>query len=121
MYLKKIILLVITLLYYLSAGAQFKLSGKVLEYDGKTELKINIPLVFGFYKENSIPIPIAKDGSFSVVLPIKETKFANLIYKRIFHTLLLNPSKNLTANLKDTTLILTSGTALTEKIGRAHV
>lgn len=114
MYLKKIILLVITLLYYLSAGAQFKLSGKILEYDGKAELKINIPLVFGFYKENSIPIPIAKDGSFSVVLPIKETKFANLIYRRIFHTLLLNPSKNLTANLKDTTLILTSGTALTE-------
>lgn len=102
------------MVYCLTADAQFKLSGKVLNYDGKAKLEVNIPLVFGFYKENSIPIPIAKDGSFSIVLPIKETKFANLIYKRIFHTLLLNPSKNLTATLKDTTLILTGGTALTE-------
>ncbi|TCC88023.1 TlpA family protein disulfide reductase [Pedobacter frigiditerrae] len=114
MYFKKIILLAITIVYCLSATAQFKLSGKIIDYDGMEELKINIPLVFGFYKENSVAIPVAKDGSFNIVLPIKESKFANLIYKRIFHTLLLNPTKNLTANLRDTTLILTGGTALAE-------
>lgn len=114
MNLKKIILIAITIVYCLSANAQFKLSGKISNYDGKEELKINIPLVFGFHKENSVTIPIAKDGSFAVILPIKTTKFANLIYKRIFHTLLLNPGKNLTANLKDTTLILVGGTALAE-------
>ncbi|RZL47969.1 MAG: TlpA family protein disulfide reductase [Pedobacter sp.] len=114
MYPKKIILLAITMVYCLSANAQFKLSGKVLDYDGKAELKINIPLVFGFYKENSVPIPIAKDGSFNLILPIKESKFANLIYKRVFHTLLLNPNKNLTFSLKDTSLFLTGGIALAE-------
>lgn len=111
---KRLLLFVIILGYYSSASAQFKLSGKVLDYNGKEELQINIPLVFGFHKENSINIPIAKDGSFNILLPVKETKFANLIYKRTFHTLLLNPHKNLSVNLKDTTLTLISGTALAE-------
>lgn len=111
---KRLLLFVIIIGCYSAASAQFKLTGKVLNDDGKAELKINIPLVFGFYKENSVPIPIAKDGSFNIVLPIKETKFANLIYKRTFHTLLLNPDKNLSVNLKDTILTLISGTALAE-------
>lgn len=110
----RLVLLLVLNLWCIQSYGQFKLNGKILNYDGKEELKINIPLVFGFYKENSISIPVAKNGSFSIVLPIKESKFANLIYKRIFHTLLLNPSKDLTVNLKDTTLILTGGTALTE-------
>lgn len=114
MIFKRTMLLAIIWIYCLSANAQFKLSGKVVNYSGKEELKINIPLVFGFYKENSVPIPIAKDGSFNIVLPIKETKFANLIYKKIFHTLLLDPNKNLSVNLKDTILTLISGTALAE-------
>ena len=111
---KRLLLFVIILGYCSTVSAQFKLSGKVLDYNGKDELQINIPLVFGFHKENSINIPIAKDGSFNMLLPIKDTKFANLIYKRTFHTLLLNPSKNLSINLKDTILTLISGTALAE-------
>ncbi|MFA6276266.1 MAG: TlpA disulfide reductase family protein [Pedobacter sp.] len=111
---KRIILLAITSVYCATAVAQFKLSGKILNYDGKEELKVNIPLVFGFHKENSLQIPIGKDGSFNFVLPIRETKFANIIYKRKFHTFLLIPGKNLIANLKDTTLTLIGGTALLE-------
>ncbi|TKC05400.1 TlpA family protein disulfide reductase [Pedobacter polaris] len=110
----RLVLLLVLNIWCIQSYAQFKLSGKILDYDGKAELKINIPLVFGFYKENSVQIPVEKDGSFNIVLPIKESKFANLIYKRTFHTLLLNPNKTLTTNLKDTTLTLISGIALPE-------
>ena len=112
----KIIVLFFLLTASVSGHAQFKLSGKIINYSSTEDLKINIPLVFGFYKENSIPIPVSKDGTFNITLPISQTRFANLIFQRKFFTMLLSPGKGLAFNLNviDTSLKLTSGTALPE-------
>lgn len=115
MKLKKILLIVLALIFPVYAFAQFKLSGKIKGYTGQGKLEVNIPLVYGFYKENSITIPIAKDGSFSIAIPLQTQKFANLIYLRTFHTLLLSPGKNLSIELRpDSTLKPLAGTALAE-------
>lgn len=114
--IKRTIVLLIVLSVTLNSFAQFRLSGKIINYTGKEELNINIPIISGFYKENSIRIPITKNGTFSIDLPIKGQKFANLIFKRKFYTLLLNPNKNLVLHLNenDKTLKLLNGTALAE-------
>lgn len=108
------IYLIFCIMLSLNSFGQFNLSGKILNYSGKEDLKINIPVVFGFYKENSIPIPIAKDGSFSIALPISESKFANLIFQRKFFGLLLSPRKDLslTLNSIDTAMKLSRGSSL---------
>lgn len=113
---KKTTLLFIVLSFTLSSFAQFKLSGKIINYSGKEELVINIPVVSGFYKENTFPIQVTKSGTFVIDLVLKDQKFANLIFQRKFYTLLLNPGKNLTLNLNegDSTLKVLSGTALAE-------
>lgn len=81
------------------AFAQFKLSGTIKHYTGNTELKINIPPVYGFDEANSIKIPVTKDGSFSINLPIKGIKFADLIFQQNFHLILLTPGKSLKVEL----------------------
>lgn len=116
MNLKKLSLLAIITMFCLSAAAQFKLSGKITHYSGNQKLQINIPVIYGFYKENSIEIPVAKDGTFAITLPVQSQKFSNLIYQRTFTSLLLTPKRNLniTINEKDTAVKLISGTALAE-------
>ncbi len=116
MNLKKLSLLVLTSIFCLTAAAQFKLSGKIINYSGNQKLQLNIPVISGFYKENSIEIPVAKDGTFTITVPIKMQKFSNLIYQRTFTSLLLTPKKNLsiTINERDTAVKLISGTALPE-------
>ncbi|MES2416839.1 MAG: TlpA disulfide reductase family protein [Bacteroidota bacterium] len=111
---KSSFILLIALLFGLQSFAQFNLSGKISHYTGKESLKVNIPMVYGFHRENSISIPITKDGHFSISLPISQAKFANLIYQRQFYTLLLHPAKNLVIELNeaDTVLKLLGGTAL---------
>lgn len=96
--------------------AQFKLSGKINPYNGKEEVEINIPVVFGYHKHNAITIPIAKDGSFSLILPIKEVKFAMVVFQNKRNILLLHPNKNLTIQLNatDGSLKFIAGTALPE-------
>jgi thiol-disulfide isomerase/thioredoxin len=113
---KRTIVLLTLLGLAVSSFAQFRLSGKIINYTGKEELNINIPVISGFNKENSIHIPITKKGTFAIHLPIKGQKFAELIFKRKFYTLLLNPNKNLVLQLNesDKTLKLLNGTALAE-------
>lgn len=96
--------------------AQFKLTGKIKNYSGKEDLQLNIPAVFGFHKENSINIPIDKNGNFGIVLPLKTQKLSSLIFQRKFFTLLLTPSKGLHIDLNviDTSLNAVSGSALAE-------
>ncbi|MGE8422621.1 MAG: hypothetical protein ACN6PI_07315, partial [Sphingobacterium siyangense] len=77
-------------------------------------MEINIPLVFGFYKENSQRVTVAGDGTFEVVLPVTARKSATLIYSGVVQTLLLSPGKNLIANLTDSTIVFVAGSALTE-------
>ncbi|MDQ7948098.1 MAG: TlpA disulfide reductase family protein [Pedobacter sp.] len=97
------------------ADAQFKLTGKISSYTGQ-ELKINIPVVFGFHRENSTVIPVAKDGTFSIELPIKQAKFGDLIYQRRFYTLLLHPNKalELIINESDSSMTIAKGNAAAE-------
>jgi thiol-disulfide isomerase/thioredoxin len=108
--------LFILLVTSIQCFGQFKLTGKIINYSGKEELQINIPVVFGFYQTNTLSIPIAKDGTFNISLPIKETKFSNLIFQRKFYGLLLDEGKNLVLQLneRDSTLKLTGGTSLSE-------
>ncbi|MDB5155982.1 MAG: hypothetical protein JWR50_689 [Mucilaginibacter sp.] len=96
--------------------AQFKLSGKITHYSGQKELKINIPSVYVYNEANSVIIPIAKDGSFAVTLPIKTQKFGNLIFQQTFYLLLLNQNKNLVVELNeiDKQFKPTGGNALAE-------
>ncbi|WP_312742020.1 TlpA family protein disulfide reductase [Sphingobacterium multivorum] len=112
--MKKILVFLLMTLYCLSSHAQFKLSGKIWNYDPNKVLEINIPLVFGFYKENSQRITVASDGTFEVALPITARKSATLNYSSVFQTLLLSPGKDLILNLTDTTIVFTDGSALTE-------
>ncbi len=112
----KIFLLCILSIGCFNSYGQFKLTGKIKNYTGVEKLQVNIPVIYGFYKENSIDIPISKDGSFATSLPIQMQKFANIIFLRKFHTLLLSPDRNLdvTLDARDSTLKLISGKALTE-------
>ncbi|MDB5003798.1 MAG: hypothetical protein JWQ34_2023 [Mucilaginibacter sp.] len=99
-----------------SIFAQFKLSGKINHYSGKEPLQINIPQVFDFYPENSINIPVAKNGSFSITLPITKQKFGTLFFQQNPHLLLLSSNKKLTVELDgiDKKIKFIGGTALAE-------
>jgi thiol-disulfide isomerase/thioredoxin len=100
----------------INSYSQFKLNGKIINYKGSHQLGINIPIVYGFYQENTVNIPVKEDGSFQIVLPITNQRFANIIFERRFHLLLLEPAKNLDIilNQADSSLIVKSGTALAE-------
>jgi hypothetical protein len=101
-----------------SVFAQFKISGKIKNYTGHEELKVNIPVVYGYSDANSVKIHVAKDGSFSTTLPIKEQKFADLMFRQTFHVLLLSPGKDLTIELNETdrSFKALKGTSLAENI-----
>lgn len=99
-----------------SIHAQFKLSGKIEGYTGKESLKLNIPNVYGYNKENDIKIPIDKNGNFNLILPLQEKRFGDLIFERTFYTCLLTPGKSLviSCRTKDLNVHPISGTAALE-------
>jgi hypothetical protein len=99
-----------------SIFAQFKLSGKINHYSDKEPLQINIPIAYGYTEDNNINIPVAKNGAFTITIPVKGSKFASLNFQRNFHWLLLSPGKNLTVALdeSDKKITFISGTAQTE-------
>jgi hypothetical protein len=109
-------LVLFCLLYSASTFAQFKLSGKINHYSGNELLKINIPAVYGYHEQNSINIPVAKNGTFAITLPIKGDKFGDLIFQTNFHLLLLKPNKSLQIELNEgyKSIRVISGTALAE-------
>jgi thiol-disulfide isomerase/thioredoxin len=114
--MKKNIALLCLMFVVIQASAQFNLMGKILNYTGKEDLVVNIPLVYGFHKENSISIPVAKNGTFNITLPTETQNFVSLIFQRQFYTLLITRNKNLTASINENNknLELLSGTALLE-------
>lgn len=114
--MKKLSILLILVGSSFSLFAQFKLSGKIQHYSGNAELKINTPVVYGFDEANSIKIPVKKDGSFSINLPVKNQKFADIIFQQTFHLILLDAGKSLKVELSETdkSFALKSGTALAE-------
>jgi thiol-disulfide isomerase/thioredoxin len=108
--------LLLFLLISSHVSAQFELKGRVTGYSGETAVTVNIPVVHGFYTENSISIPVAANGTFSITMPVTSQKFVSLIFQRRFFTLLLTPGKdlNITLNGKDSSITLLSGKALAE-------
>lgn len=96
------------------AIAQFNLKGEILNYDGRQQLQVNIPLVYGLHPENTKEIPIGADGRFEINLPITNTTFASLILNNKKYALLLEPGKNLALNINYTNNKITylSGSAL---------
>lgn len=112
--MKNLIILSVLLACNMASNAQFKLSGRIINYTAKEQLEINIPQVHGFYKQNSINIPVAANGEFSIILPVKKQKFAKLIYKQEFPSLLLNVNKSLVVEVNDKSLKVLGGTSSPE-------
>lgn len=114
--MKKIYILLVFIFGSLNLFAQFRLTGTIKNYNRHDELKINIPLVYGFNEANSVKIPVAKNGSFSITLPVKRQKFADLIFQQNFHLFLLSPGKSLKVEIDQQAKLfkVTAGTALPE-------
>ncbi|MGO4291557.1 TlpA family protein disulfide reductase [Chitinophaga sp. RAB17] len=114
--MKKRMALLLSILIGIQVSAQFKLEGSILNYSGKAGISVNIPLVYGFHKENTIAVPVSPTGKFSITLPVESRKFATLIFQEQFYSLLLTSGKHLTLTLdeKDKKLELISGSALPE-------
>lgn len=114
--MKKRIALLLLMLIGIQVSAQFKLKGKIMNYSGKAEMSVNIPLVYGFYEENSISVPVSKDGIFNITLPVETQKFARLIFRNFSYSMLITSGRNLTVRLDedDKRLELISGIALPE-------
>jgi thiol-disulfide isomerase/thioredoxin len=114
--MKTFIPLLWALLASIPAAAQFTLTGKIEDYTGKEKVTVNIPVIYGFDHENSLSVPVSATGEFSVVLPVDSMKFATLIFRRQFYTLLLTKDKQLHVRLQeqDKTLELLTGNALPE-------
>ncbi|WP_126248786.1 TlpA family protein disulfide reductase [Chitinophaga rhizosphaerae] len=101
------------LLAGLSASAQFTVSGRVRNFSGQHKLTINVPVVFGNHKENTVPVPLSATGTFQIKLPADSVRFVTLIYRRLYFTLLLEPRKNLEVEFDENTdgIRITGGTA----------
>ncbi|HEY9532930.1 MAG TPA: hypothetical protein VIQ77_00260 [Mucilaginibacter sp.] len=114
--MKRLLILLILVCSSINLWAQFKLSGTIKHYTGHADLKINIPQVYSYDEANSIKIPVAKNGSFSITLPIKGQKFADLIFQQNFHLILLNRGKSLRVELSENEKSFRpiAGTALAE-------
>jgi thiol-disulfide isomerase/thioredoxin len=78
-----------------NSAAQFKLSGRIQNYKGTDSIVLNIPFVYGNYRENDRKIPVDGSGKFNYTVPVQAQKFVNFSYKNSFTTLLLRPGKSL--------------------------
>jgi len=109
-------LFLLLLIHSTAVNAQFKLSGTIKNYNGHDELKINIPVVYGFNDARSVKIPVTKTGTFSINLPVKARKFGDLIFQQNFYLLLLTRGKSLQVELDPQArhIKLTAGTSLPE-------
>lgn len=97
--MKRYICLIPLLLAVLPLFAQFTLSGSIRGYDGKAPLSVNIPSVYGFHKENTLPVQVSDSGTFHITLPADSMQFASLIFQRQFYTLLMQPGEKLQVEL----------------------
>ncbi|GAA4925401.1 TlpA disulfide reductase family protein [Mucilaginibacter defluvii] len=114
--MKKLIILCLVLLTAFNCMAQFRLSGSVPGAAGADSITINIPFVYGYYRENNIIINVDNKGNFSKLIDVSEQKFATFEYHGIKTTLLLTPGKAVSfrINLRDTVLSHFKGSASVE-------
>ncbi|MDP9079279.1 MAG: TlpA family protein disulfide reductase [Bacteroidota bacterium] len=92
---KTITLMAVILVASFNSFAQFKLSGRVINFKGVDSITLNIPLVYGNYSENDTRIAISKQGEFDSEIALTTQKFATLRYKNLMTTVLLSPGKSL--------------------------
>ncbi|QHS55638.1 TlpA family protein disulfide reductase [Mucilaginibacter sp. 14171R-50] len=95
--------------------AQFKLTGKVIGTPPDS-VHLNMPFVYGYYTENTIPAGVNANGYFNKTLNISGQRFATININGKEHTLLLTPGKSLdvTINMADTTITGFKGVAAKE-------
>ncbi len=114
--MKSYICLVLLILAATPLSAQtFILSGQVRHHNPELTVMLNIPVVFGFHPENTLNVPVDATGSFRIAVPVDGPRFASLIYRRHFYTLLMEPGKSLQVDLDATvdTIRFTGGNAAT--------
>ncbi|MES2274599.1 MAG: TlpA disulfide reductase family protein [Bacteroidota bacterium] len=97
--MKKIFITLSLLITALHTFAQFKLSGKIPHLTKADTITLNLPFIYGYYRENNLQIPVDPMGNFSATLPLSAQKFGILAYKGHDVTVLLTPGKNLTLTL----------------------
>lgn len=113
--MKRLIILLLIVGFNVNSFAQFKFSGEIANITKPDTFYLNIPFVFGYYRENNVAIAVDAKGNFSTVLNITEQKFATMRFENRVVTLLLTPGKSLVMNYSDTSRIATyKGTAAPE-------
>lgn len=114
--MKPYICLVLLLLAAAPLSAQtFTLSGQIRQHNTELPVKLNIPVVFGYHPENTLTVPVDATGAFRITVPVDGPRFASLIYRRHFYTVLMEPGSSLQVELDATadTIRFTGGNAAT--------
>lgn len=83
----------------LQSFAQFRISGRVAHLQKPDTITLNLPFVYGYYRENNVNIPVDKTGHFSINIRVKAQKFGTLSWQGKSTTLLLTPGKQLSLSL----------------------
>jgi thiol-disulfide isomerase/thioredoxin len=103
------------ILMALTSTAQFKLSGHIQIFKGTDSVVLNIPFIYGNYRENDIKIPVDNTGKFNFKIPITTQKFVAFSYKNSSVTLWLRPGESLSLVIDSAGRVLEmSGTAAIE-------
>lgn len=75
--------------------AQFTLSGHTRQWAGDDVLNVNIPFIYGYYKEHSYNIPIDSHGNFHINLPVSDRKLIYLQHGGQSHLIVAEPKGSL--------------------------
>lgn len=103
------IALAVIFLMALNGTAQFKLSGRIQNFKGTDSVVLNIPFIYGNYRENDVKIPVNNSGTFSFAVPVKGQKFVTFSYKNSSTRLLLRPTKSLSLVIDSAGKVLAFG------------
>ncbi|PWG79566.1 TlpA family protein disulfide reductase [Pararcticibacter amylolyticus] len=103
--------LLLLFVWGIRTNAQFRLYGKLPGGSRSDTLYLNIPFVYGNYRENDLQVIADNRGNFTIDLPLNEYKFATLQRGGRAYTLLLIPGKKLQLIFGSDTTVLFKGTA----------
>ncbi|WP_341835294.1 TlpA disulfide reductase family protein [Chitinophaga pollutisoli] len=99
--MKPYLILLALLLATFPSTAQFTLSGTIRNYSGGHPLTVNLPVVFGFHKENTQTIPMGHLGTFRITLPADSLQTATLFFRKKQITILMQPGGSLAIELDE--------------------
>ncbi|GAB3923020.1 TlpA family protein disulfide reductase [Mucilaginibacter myungsuensis] len=97
--MKKITITVLLAIATLSSMAQFKISGHIDHISRPDSIILNLPYVYGYYRENNQTIPVDAKGNFSFTVPLREQKFATIDWQNKEISILMTPGKSLLLTL----------------------